>query len=272
MDRTRLRAVEPAVADGRFGRSHQRRVSSRRESPLASSMARQAMKHIVLLGDSIFDNAAYVNGAPDVIKQLRCILPQDWQATLLAVDGSVTTNVIDQITKIPTSATHLIVSVGGNDGLSRADVLQRPARSIGDAVGQLATLRAEFCQNYRRMLSALLALRQPLALCTVYDPRFPDPLTQRLTTTALNIFNDCILREAIAHGLPVLDLRLVCTEAEDYANEIEPGVPGGRKIAAGILSLVQNHDFSCGRTVVYIYRHLQAGGGSLASMPLPVSS
>ena len=47
------------------------------------------MKHIVLLGDSIFDNAAYVNGGPEVIEQLRSILPQDWQATLLAIDGNV---------------------------------------------------------------------------------------------------------------------------------------------------------------------------------------
>jgi len=81
------------------------------------------MKHIVLLGDSIFDNAAYVNGGPDVIKQLRSLLPRDWQATLLAIDGSVTSDVIKQIPKIPASATHLIVSVGGNDGLSNADIL-----------------------------------------------------------------------------------------------------------------------------------------------------
>jgi hypothetical protein len=59
------------------------------------------MNHLVLLGDSIFDNAAYVNGGPDVIKHLRSILPRDWQATLLAVDGSVTTDVIDQIAHIP---------------------------------------------------------------------------------------------------------------------------------------------------------------------------
>jgi len=209
------------------------------------------MKHIVLLGDSIFDNVVYVSGGPDVVNQLGSLVPRDWQATLLAVDGSLTTNVIAQIPKIPASASHLIVSVGGNDGLSRADILQRKARSVGDAVDQLAALRAEFHQNYRRMLTALLALKLPLALCTVYDPRFPDPLTQRLTTTALNIFNDCILREAITHGLPVLDLRLICTEAEDYANEIEPDGPGGQKIAAGILNLAQNHDFSCGRTVVY---------------------
>jgi hypothetical protein len=173
------------------------------------------MKNIVLLGDSIFDNAAYVHGGPDVIRQLNTIVPSDFKATLLAVDGSVTTDVLRQILKIPASATHLIVSVGGNDGLSRADILQRPARSVGDAVEQLAALRAEFCQNYRRMLSTLLALKQPLALCTVYDPHFPDLLMQRLTTTALNIFNDCILWEAITHGLPVIDLRLVCTEPED---------------------------------------------------------
>ena len=85
------------------------------------------MKHIVLPGDSIFDNARYVDEGPDVIKQLRSILPQDWQATLLAVDGSVTTNAIDQIAEVPSSATHLIVSVGGNDGLSRLDILQRKA-------------------------------------------------------------------------------------------------------------------------------------------------
>ncbi len=209
------------------------------------------MPHIVLLGDSIFDNAAYVGGGPDVIEQLRAILPQDWQATLLAADGSVTTDVIRQIPEIPPSATHLTVSAGGNDGLLRAEILQGKARSVGDAVDQLATLRSEFFQNYRGMLAALLALKLPLAVCTVYDPRFPDPLLQRLTTTALNLFNDCILRAAITQGLPVLDLRLVCTEAADYANEIEPGVAGGRKIAAGILRLVQSHDFTCARTVIY---------------------
>lgn len=103
------------------------------------------MKHIVLLGDSIFDNAAYVHGGPDLIRQLTALLPSDFKATLLAVDGSVTTDVLTQIPKIPASATHLIVSAGGNDGLSRADILQRPAGSVGDAVDQLAALRAEFC-------------------------------------------------------------------------------------------------------------------------------
>jgi len=35
------------------------------------------MNHIVLLGDSIFDNAAYVAGGPDVVRQLRDIAAQE---------------------------------------------------------------------------------------------------------------------------------------------------------------------------------------------------
>ena len=51
------------------------------------------MSHVVLLGDSIFDNAAYVAGGPDVVEQLRERLPAGSQATLCAVDGAVTRDV-----------------------------------------------------------------------------------------------------------------------------------------------------------------------------------
>src|SRR3712207_8799829 len=43
--------------------------------------------HVVLLGDSIFDNGVYVSGGPDVVRQLRDELPPGWQATLRAIDG-----------------------------------------------------------------------------------------------------------------------------------------------------------------------------------------
>src|SRR5436190_11376774 len=105
------------------------------------------MKHIVLLGDSIFDNAAYVNGGLDVIGHLNSMLAPDWKATLLALDGSITSDVIAQISKIPASATHLIVSAGGNDGLSQAGVLQEPAASVASAVDKLAAIRSGFRQK-----------------------------------------------------------------------------------------------------------------------------
>ena len=55
-------------------------------------------KHLVLLGDSILDNAAYVpGGRPAVIDQVRSRLPEGWAATLLAVDGSVINDVYRQL-------------------------------------------------------------------------------------------------------------------------------------------------------------------------------
>ena len=52
------------------------------------------------------------------------------------------------------------------------------------------------------------------------------------------MFNDRITRAAFARDLPVIDLRLICDQDEDYANPIEPSVRGGEKIAAAIAGLM----------------------------------
>jgi hypothetical protein len=191
------------------------------------------------LGDSIFDNRAYVRpGEPDVVAQVRPKLPQLWKATLCAVDGAVVRDVERQLRTVPADATHLIVSVGGNDGLSNIGVLREPARSVAEAVGRLAGVREEFARDYRAMLEAVLAHQRPVAVCTIYDARFPDPQEQRLVVTGLSLFNDVITREAFARRLPLIDLRLICNEPDDYANPIEPSAKGGEKIATVIAQVV----------------------------------
>ncbi len=209
------------------------------------------MTHIVLLGDSVFDNGAYVRGGPDVIKQLRGHLSRDDRATLCAVDGHVTSNVPAQMQKIPTDATHFVVSAGGNDALRNMAVLDEGAASLAAALERLTDVTAEFRQSYRAMLAAVLKPGLPTAICTIYDPRFPNYRLQRLAVTALALFNNAILREAAERGLPVLDLRLICNEDEDYANPIEPSTRGGEKIAATIVRLIRDHDFQRKRTEIY---------------------
>ena len=73
------------------------------------------MNHVVLLGDSVFDNAAYVAGGPDVRSQLQERLGTSWQVSLIAVDGDRAHNVAPQPQHLPPDASHLVVSVGGND-------------------------------------------------------------------------------------------------------------------------------------------------------------
>ncbi|HKG85421.1 MAG TPA: GDSL-type esterase/lipase family protein [Beijerinckiaceae bacterium] len=211
------------------------------------------MPHIVLLGDSIFDNAAYVRpGEPDVVRQLRARLPAGARATLAAVDCATAADVRRQLERLPADATHLIVSAGGNDALGNIGVLDEAADSIADALTRLADIGDDFERAYRAMVRAVLDCGRPTALCTIYEPRYPDPRFQRLAVTGLVLFNDVITRAAFARGLPVLDLRLICDEDADFANSIEPSAQGGDKIAAPIARLIAEHDFARRRSEVFV--------------------
>ena len=197
------------------------------------------MSHIVLLGDSIFDNLAYTKGGPDVISQVRELLPRGWRATLLAIDGSTTRDVPSQLSRIPADATHLVLSVGGNDAIMNSDVLLKPFDSHSSTLSKLAEISGQFEEKYRRTIDACLKTQLPLAICTIYNGNFPDPTYQRLASTALMVLNDVILRVGFELGLTVIDLRLICSSSEDYANPIEPSSKGGAKIARSILTSVK---------------------------------
>lgn len=210
------------------------------------------MGHVVLLGDSIFDNRAYIGaGEPDVVRQLGAGLGPDWRATLLAVDGSTTADLARQCRRLPGDATHLVVSCGGNDALRVSGFLDLPASSVAEVLAGLARLGRDFAVDYRRGLEAVLQRDLATALCTIYEPWFAEP-ERTLAATALASFNDAILRQAIRHGLPLVDLRLVCREAVDYANPIEPSRAGGAKIATALVRLLTEHDFRQRRTVIYV--------------------
>lgn len=208
------------------------------------------MGHVVLLGDSIFDNARYVHGKPPIIEQVRRSLPPGWKATLLARDGNLVADVVRQVDHLPADATHLFVSAGGNDALGERGVLLEPAATVADALILLHELQSRFHDDYLAMLRSLGALGRPTALCTIFDtiPGYP-----HVEMMALSIFNEVILREAFVAGLPVIDLRLVFGRADDYSDvsPIEPSMLGGSKIAGLIAEVATKHDFSRPRPAVY---------------------
>lgn len=208
------------------------------------------MSHVVLLGDSIFDNALYVPGGEPVIAQLRSRLPRGDRATLLAVDGSVVASVARQLDGVPEDATHLVLSTGGNDALEHSAIINERTASARDVFRTLARVHVDFMRAYREMLRAVRALRWPTAICTIYDAV---PGLQAEAIAALSIFNDAILRIGVEAGVPIIDLRLVCNEARDYSavSPIEPSEIGGAKIASSIAAVVARHDFTRGESIVY---------------------
>jgi hypothetical protein len=219
------------------------------------------MTHIVLLGDSIFDNAGYVHqerGEEPVIDCLRTEISRGSAATLLAHDGNVTRDVRRQLEQMPKAASHLVISVGGNDALALSDILLNGAHSVGEALESLAEAQTAFRHDYSHMLQSVCALRKPLLVCTVYDKvplsGFNDvPGGPRALLAALSLFNDVIIDEAVRARVPILDLRRVCDQSTDYSDisPIEPSATGSAKIAKAIWRIVATHDFSRRHAVVF---------------------
>ena len=203
-------------------------------------------RHVVLCGDSIFDNAAYIDGGPDVAAQLREMLGPEDAVTLRAVDGSISSQLVPQLADIPSDATHLIVSTGGNDILHHAALLEQKVGSIAAAMAILGTAVAEFASEHRLAVEAASQCTIPVAICTIYDANMGP-----LITTALSLFNDAISCNIHRQNVDLVDLRLICEETGDYANPIEPPVQGGAKIAECLARYVNEVDCPATRTRVF---------------------
>ncbi len=190
-------------------------------------------EHVVLLGDSIFDNSSYTKGLPDVVTHLRGILPDDAIASLLAIDGSTTGDVADQLANLPSDVTRAVVSVGGNDALLNADLLNLPVSTTQQALLLFGARASKFEDDYRAAILGVTRRVPNVTVCSVYNGNFPDDQAPS-TRVALMLFNDAILRVAFQLRLDVIDLRSICSDPSDYANPIEPSGGGGAKIASAI--------------------------------------
>ncbi len=176
--------------------------------------------------------------APDVVTHLRTLIPSDWKASLVAIDGSTAADLAAQLLLIPDDATHIVISIGGNDALLNSDILDMPVSSTAQALDIFAQRRLAFEAAYSAAIDAALGKNRPTTVCTIYNGNLPNDQA-RLARAALTIFNDVIFRVAFTRRLSVIDLGLVCTEPSDYANPIEPSGAGGRKIAAAILASLE---------------------------------
>ncbi|MCF6371066.1 hypothetical protein [Rhizobium halophilum] len=83
-----------------------------------------------------------------------------------------------------------------------------------------------------------------MAICTIYDAMLPDLHQRRVANLALGILNDVITREAAKRGLSLIDLRVMFSKDQYYANAIEPSGHGSELIAAAILEAMEKAHLS----------------------------
>ena len=209
------------------------------------------MNHLVLPGDSIFDNAPYVDQGESVIEQVSKLLSNGDRATLLAVDGDVTADVERQLSSFPKDTSHVFLSCGGNEALNSAPVLSEDVATVGEALTRLARVRELFRCDYRAILGWLGKLSDNVTVCTVYNS-LPDVSACELT--ALALFNEVILEEAVLAGVSLIDLRVICDDKSDYSrvSPIEPSRSGSEKIAKAIGRVVYAPKTRASNSTIYL--------------------
>src|SRR5215211_3035195 len=93
---------------------------------------------------------------------LRALLPAGMRATNLSVDGATTAGLSAQLGRLPSDASHLIVSIGGNDALGHRDLLATPVRSTAEALSLFARRIAGFEADYRRAIVPVVTRGLPV--------------------------------------------------------------------------------------------------------------
>lgn len=188
--------------------------------------------HVVLLGDSTFDSRPYLRAQPDMA--LRLADRANCRATLLAESGSRLADIAKQISRVPSDATHLLLSAGGNDLLDLGRGLQSQSGGIVAQLGKATGMVGDFRRRFGVACERVASLRLPTACCTIYQPPVSDPMLRQLGSAALSLVNTAIRVEAGGKGLSIVDLRAICREPADFHDPIHPSAIGADKISEAL--------------------------------------
>jgi len=202
---------------------------------LASAMPPQTL---LLLGDSILDNGTYTYPEPDTTARLERLVAPAWAVHRLAQDGATMRGLPPQLALLDYRPDAAVLSVGGNDLMAYVDMIQRPATSVAEVLGELLAIADGFHLHYEAAVRSVMGRADRTILCTIYEVPLQPPMAGTLARVPLGLVNDRILRIGAELGLEVLELRRVCTEVEDFVLEIEPSAQGAEKIARAIAGIL----------------------------------
>jgi lysophospholipase L1-like esterase len=184
-----------------------------------------AHQTIVLLGDSVFNNAAFVGEGKAVFEQLNELT--NGKVVSLAEDGATISELYLQLDSISDDLnrrdTAVIISAGGNDIL---------AKKIKSDDAKLEAL-------FRRWMDFLKALRVKLGSANIYVVNIYFPSNSKYKSYKLSIEKwNAMLSEnssVIGETYGIIDVNSVMTSAADFVYDIEPSELGSAKIAEKIL-------------------------------------
>ncbi len=186
-----------------------------RESAAPVANDATCIRHVVLIGDALGELSRTLRREPGSVESK--LVPgrrEAWKLTLLPAGDVVRPSLPCEL---PADATHIVISIEGNCAIESSELLRGRPASYEEALARLAFAADQFERVVRLLIRASQAANLPTVICTMWLPRHPEPARQRAASAALAIFNDRIFRRAAEARLPIVDLRAVCTEAEDFS-------------------------------------------------------
>lgn len=189
------------------------------------------IRHVVLLGDGLGD-LARMQQSGALEGRLLPARSEPWKLTLLSASDIARTSLRPDI---PKDATHVVISIEGNRAIEASGVLGGQPASYEEGLARLSFAADQFEDQVEALIRAGQATRLPTVICTMWPPRYPEPVRQRAAVAALTIFNWRIFCCALAAGISIVDLHNACSDQSDYADDTLLSMSGLRK-AANVVS------------------------------------
>jgi hypothetical protein len=179
--------------------------------------------NVVLLGDSLLPVRGDLRGAGGLED---AIVPKPrfpWKLTAVSAAQIATRG---PGAAFPDDATHIVINIEGNNAIATSGLLQGHAAAWRGALAQLSAAADAFERHIAILVRAALTTRLPVLVCTMYPPRYPEHEEQQAALAALAVFNDRILKCAVAAGFAIADLRHLGSHSELYASSTQLSLQG----------------------------------------------
>jgi hypothetical protein len=195
----------------------------------AFSKVNNKSESVILLGDSIFKNNAYVPYGSSIESQLKNKVPKK-ELLCLAQDSSSIMDVYKQVEQIPEEynnrRTSIFLSVGGND------ILGNYVYKYND-VDNMDLLENGF-KEYKKLIKTIQS-KMPKAKLVVLDIYYPDNARFKDFYHVISEWNKLIYEYAKRQNLRVIKISSTLKGADDFSFSIEPSSIGGNKIVNELL-------------------------------------
>jgi len=187
-------------------------------------------RYIILMGDSILKNNAYVKDGISI----ESLIERNNKQICLAEDNATISDIFTQVNKLPielnSTNSFIFLSAGGNNILSH---YVEQNQDITDA----SILRPMF-GSYKNLIKSIQT-RLPQAKIIILDIYYPDNLAYKQFHSIIKEWNHMIYDfadEPKNKIYGVIRISNHLTQNDDFSFGIEPSSSGGKKIAELILS------------------------------------